>query len=243
MPELSELVAHPAGTRLFGASFRPGFADCAPSGRLRLDGIARWLQEIAYADVQDAGLHLCAVWVVRRTRLRIRRFPRFSEAVSATTFCGGLGRMWAERRTTLTRPGEPEPDVEAVTLWVHLAPDSWRPVPFSEAEIAVYGANLPDRRVSARLRHPAPAEAIEVGRWHFRAAETDLAGHVNNTCYLQVLEEELITRERDPETLDLELEYRTPAQPGEQRVLASGPLRWIVSEAGEVHASAVVLEP
>ncbi len=241
-PGLSELVPHADGARLYTAPFRPGFADCAPGGRLRLDGIARWLQEIAYADVEDAGLHFSAVWVVRRTRLSIRRFPRFAEHHTAVTFCGGLGRMWAERRTTIGRP-EAEPDVEAVSLWVHLDPDTWRPSTFSEAEIAVYGAGLPERRVSARLRHAVPGAAPEVSRWHFRATENDIAGHVNNACYLQVIEEELLAREREPVRLELEIEYRTPAQPGEQRVLADGAMRWIVSSTGDVHASVAVLEP
>ena len=46
------------------------------SGRVRLDGLARWLQDVAYADVEDAGLAERAVWVVRRTRIRVERFPR-----------------------------------------------------------------------------------------------------------------------------------------------------------------------
>jgi acyl-ACP thioesterase len=242
-PALSELVAPVADQRRFSATFRAGFADCAPAGRLRLDGIARWLQEIAYADVEDAGLHFSAVWVVRRTRISVRRFPRFAEHQAATTYCGGLGRMWAERRTTIGAPDAADPDIEAVSLWVHLDPATWRPSPFSAAEVAVYGAGLPDRRISARLRHPAPSEgAAQTASWRFRAAECDLAGHVNNAAYLEVLEEELIGRGREPERLELEIEYRAPAQPGEHRVLERAPMRWIVSGDGELHASLVLLE-
>ena len=52
--------------RAFSHERYPGFGDCAPSGRMRLDAIAGWLQDVAYADVEDAGLTGAAVWVVRR---------------------------------------------------------------------------------------------------------------------------------------------------------------------------------
>jgi acyl-ACP thioesterase len=237
---LSELVDAGDDVRRFSGDFRAGFADCSPSGRLRLDGLARWLQEIAYADVEDAGLHFHAVWVVRRTRLSVRRFPRFAETQTATTFCGGLGRMWAERRTTIGRPGEPA-DVEAVSLWVHLDSADWRPSVFSAAELAVYGRGLPERRVSARLRHPSPDGATEHGRWRFRATECDIAGHVNNAAYLQVLEEELLGAEAEPGPLEVEIEYRAPAQPGELVVLGKGPRRWLTALDGELHAAAILL--
>src|SRR5947209_2749902 len=152
----SELVGPPPGGRVFEREIRTGFADCAPSGRIRLDALARWLQDVAYADVEDAGLAPLAVWVVRRTRICVRRFPRFGETFSLATFCSGLGRMWGERRTTVRRVGERAADVEAVALWVHLDPTSWRPIPFTDREAALYGSAAAGRRISARLRHPPP---------------------------------------------------------------------------------------
>ena len=242
---------HP-GVRAYSHGRRPGFGDCAPSGRMRLDAIAGWLQDVAYADVEEAGLERAAVWVVRRTRIRVNRFPRFGEHFRLTTFCSGLGRMWAERRTdivavesdelehadTLTEPpaGAP-PDVEAVSLWVHLDAEHWRPSPLTEAEITTYGGG-PPRRVSARLRHPSPqSPASEVG-WSFRATECDIADHVNNAAYWQPMEEELLTGpDHDPDRLDVEIEYRGPAQPGLKRVVREGDYRWIIGDDGEAHAS------
>jgi acyl-ACP thioesterase len=240
---LTELVARPDCGRTFARSYRPGMGDCAPGGRMRLDGLARWLQDVAYEDVEDAGLHTSAVWVVRRTRISVRRFPRFAERCTALTFCSGIGRMWAERRTTIFRDAEDDADVEAVSLWVHLDALQWRPTPFSTEELAVYGAGLPERKITAKLRHPPPGGAEELGRWRFRAGECDVAGHVNNAAYLLVLEEELLGRGREPAGLEVEIEYRTPAQPGEKRVLGHGARRWLAGPGGEVHASTLMLEP
>ena len=270
--ELSQLVGPPDGGRMFtGAMRRPGLADCAPSGRVRLDALARWLQDVAYADVEDAGLAEAAVWVVRRNRIRVKRFPRFGEHFRMVTFCSGLGRMWAERRTTLEPAGGSagfdgsggargsdgsggargsdgsggaggsRGDVESVALWVHLDPESWRPIPFTEHEVASYGDAAAGRRVTARLRHPAPRAPSDRSTWRFRATECDIADHVNNAAYWQPLEEELLAG-GEPQRIDVEMEFRTPAQPGDKVIVRDGVRRWIVSGDGETHASLVIGE-
>jgi acyl-ACP thioesterase len=249
-PGDSTFLTRAPQVRSFTLPRQPGFADCAPSGRVRLDALACWLQDVAYADVQDAGLERAAVWVVRRTRIRVNRFPRFGERFALTTFCSGIGRMWAERRTDIVREGAgangaapgaapaPAPgvaDVEAVSLWVHLDAEHWRPTPLTDAEAQAYGG-MPERKVSARLRHPTPDGVDGGAAWTFRATECDIADHVNNAAYWQPLEEELLAGD-EPERIDVEIEYRAPAQPGAKRVLANGSYRWIVGDAEELHAS------
>ena len=236
---LSELVPLPQEGRVFEQTFTAGFADCAPSGRVRLDAMARWLQNVAYADVVDAELADRAVWVVRRTRIQVARFPRVGEACGVATFCSGLGRMWGERRTSISVPGSDESQVEAVSLWVHLDPASWRPIPFGAEEASVYGPSAAGRRVTARLRHPAPSCGEPGTSWSFRATELDIAGHINNAAYWEPLEEELLAGP-ELEGLDVELEYRAPAQPGAKQLLRDGTQRWLVGDDGEVHASIVL---
>jgi acyl-ACP thioesterase len=243
--ERSELVGPPPGGRVFEHEFRAGFADCAPSGRVRLDALARWLQDVAYADVEDAGLAQHAVWVVRRTRIQVQRFPRFGERHTLATYCSGLGRMWGERRTTIRRSGEAEPDVETEAIWVHLDPQNWRPTPFHPDELELYGAAAAGRRVTARLRHPGPpASPARTRPWTFRTTELDIAGHVNNAAYWTPLEAEL--QPAEPVAIDAEVEFRTPGQPGQKRIvgdaaeLSPGARRWVAEEAGETIASILV---
>jgi acyl-ACP thioesterase len=236
----SQFVAPPAGGRTFSQERRPLLGDCAPSGRLRLDALARMLQDVAYLDVDDAGVAELAVWVVRRSRMAIRRFPRFGEHLTLITFCSGLGKMWAERRTTVAIAATGESLIETVSIWVHLDAASWRPTPFSAEEIRLYGDAAAGRRVTARLRHPGPEPGLEDlpgTPWSFRAIDCDIAGHVNNAVYWQPLEEELLLGSREPEAIDVEIEYRTPAQPGEMIVRSHGPMRWIANPAGDAHAS------
>lgn len=237
MSEFDELVDHPGVGRAFERVVVPGLGDAAPGGRVRLDALARWLQDVALADVVDARLGEAALWVVRRTRIAVRRFPRFGDEAQAVTWCSGTGRAWAQRRTTISVGGEAV--VEAVALWVHLDPASGRPTPFTGAELEVYGPSANGREVRARLRHGAPPQAPEATRaWEFRTVELDVADHINNAAYWSPVEDELL-RDGAPEpaAMDVEVEHRTPAQPGPHTVVRDGARRWITGPGGEVHAS------
>ena len=238
---MSEFVARPERGRIFTEPARPGLADCAPSGRVRLDALARFTQDIAYADAVDAGLSETARWVVRRTRMRVERFPRFGQPLALATFCSGLGRMWAERRTIIVADDGEEDGgrVEVVSLWVHLDPGSGRPTPLRDDELAMWAESTEGRKVTARLHHPPADETGERYPWRFRGTECDLAGHINNAAYFQPLEEELL-QDRDPGSIDVEIEYRSPAQPGYKEVRRNGACRWIVSPDGETHASLII---
>jgi acyl-ACP thioesterase len=82
---------------------------------------------------------------------------------------------------------------------------------------------------------------VEEQRWRFRHIDCDLAGHVNNSAYFQPLEEELLSDGAgEPDCLDVEIEFRSAAQPGEKLVLSDGARRWIVGN-GDTHASIMVL--
>ena len=69
--ELTEIVAQPESGRVFEHELLPGVADATPSGRVRLDGIARWLQDVAYADSVDAGVEGVGLWILRRVRIAL----------------------------------------------------------------------------------------------------------------------------------------------------------------------------
>jgi len=224
---------------------RAGLGDVAPSGRLRLDAIARWLQDAAFADLVDSGLPDDGVWVVRRLRIRVERFPRFREAAEVDTWCSGTGSLWAERRSTVR--GENGGLIEAVALWVHLDPNGARPRPMPDGFEDVYGPSSGGRRVRARLRHRGePPNDAQRAPWRFRAADLDLADHVNNAVYWQALEERIRAARPDgvaPEPLDAEIEHRTPADVGDATVLSHGENLWITADGGEILAALFVASP
>jgi acyl-ACP thioesterase len=249
-----ELVPVPASGRCYGMEMFPGLADCAPSGRMRLDAIARWLQDAAWSDVEDAGVTDRAVWILRRTRIQVNRFPHIAERCLVRTFCSGIGRLVAERRTVISPLTHPDQhDVETVAVWVHLDPNTRRPSGLSPEEHAIFATSgYGDRDVGHRLRHPRPVPGNEtlMFDWQFRRVDTDLADHVNNAAYWELLEEELLdsaatlAAPAELATLDVEIEFRDGAQPGPVRYVRDTPLtRAILDPGGGLIATVALRDP
>ena len=157
--------------------------------RLRLDAVARDLQDVASDDVDDvAESRIDGAWVLRRTALALGRSPRYGDDVELTTFCSGTGGRWAERRTTLAVDGSSV--VEAVAIWVYVD-RAGRPAPLGEWFFDHYGARPRGRKVSGRLSLPHPPADAHVRPWPVRASDFDLLGHVNNAAYWYAVEDEL----------------------------------------------------
>ncbi|MGH9026873.1 MAG: acyl-ACP thioesterase domain-containing protein [Acidimicrobiia bacterium] len=110
------LVPAPKQGRRYEGERRVRLGDVTPAGRLRLDAIARCLQDVASDDVADAGVR--GPWVLRRLAVTIDHAPRFDDrvALTTTTWCSGSGSRGAERRTTISSPTGVL--VESVALWV-----------------------------------------------------------------------------------------------------------------------------
>lgn len=229
-----ELVPASGAGRSFSLGREAGLADCDPSGRVRLDAIARWLQDAALADVIDSGLAGDGAWVTRRVRIRVDAFPGFGDAVELSTFCSATARLAAERRTIVR--GE-RARIDAVALWVHLDARTRLPARLGADFDAAYGRSAAGRRARSGLRHPQPRGDEPRAPWRFRAADLDLAGHVNNAVYWQIPEERFAVAEPLPSSLDAEIEYRRGAEAGEAWLLSAAPMTWVIDGDGDVCAS------
>lgn len=230
------LVAPRPGGRTFAAEVVAGLGDSAPGGRVRLDAIARWLQDVAYRDVGDAGLLDDGTWIVRRLRIRVEAFPSFDERCELVTFCSGVGAVLAERRTTIR--GDAGAHVEAVALWVHLEPGGEGLRPPSDAYREVYGTSAGDRRVRARLFHDAaPPPGAAVRPFAFRAADLDVANHVNNAAYWTALEELLAGADAPAVPYDAEIEHRVPGDAGPATITGDAAAAWVLDPAGTTLAT------
>ena len=148
MPDDPLLIPVPVEGRRFVARRPVRLGDASPGGRLRLDAIARYLQDVADDDAGDAGL-AGSSWVVRRTAIEVRSRRCCGRSFELTTFCSGVGGRWAERRTSLRggRGGR----VEAVALWVHVDGASGRPVPLPPAFDEAFASAHGGRPVRPRL--------------------------------------------------------------------------------------------
>lgn len=184
----------PVGTgRILTARRRCRLGDVTPKGRLRLDAIARYLQDVANDDSRDAEWSDPHWWVVRRNVIDVHTFPTYLQEVDLTTWCGGLGSHWAERRTRITSV-DGEVLVDAATLWVHVDQHTLQPsrVPADVAPVLEKSAN--GRKVGARLILRAAdfdTSAAVTREWPLRFSDFDTVGHMNNAAYWEVVEEHM----------------------------------------------------
>lgn len=188
----SRVLPLPASGRIFRARRRVRLGDVDPSGRLRLDAVARYLQDVATDDSDDLGSLEARAWVVRRTRIEQHVAPRNSEDLALATFCSGMGNRWAERRVSMVAEGSGS--VEAVTLWVHLDPVTGRPKTLPADFVATYTEPSAGREVTARQTHDVVVpgdDGVHTMPWWPRATDLDVLDHVNNAVAWAVVEQTL----------------------------------------------------
>jgi len=173
---------------------RVRLGDVSPGSRMRLDAMVRFLQDIANDDARGSGWSDPHGWVVRRTVVDVHRFPMYLDDVSVSTWCGGVGSHWAERRTRV-EASTGEVLVDAAALWVHIDMESMRPtvMPDDVAD-ALQRAGV-SRKVSSKLVLKTKEFAhTHESQWALRFSDFDSLGHVNNAAYWEVAEEVLSTR-------------------------------------------------
>jgi acyl-ACP thioesterase len=199
-----EFVPLPAVGRRITVQRKVRLRDVTASGRLRLDALAGYLQDVAGDDVDDAGL--VGAWVLRRLVLALGDLPQLRDEVSLTTFCSGYGSRWAERRTIVTVAGRVA--VEAVALWVYVDEEG-RSTPLRDWFFDQYWDAAGGRKVTSRLRlsaHPPPDAATRA--WPLRVTDVDVLAHINNAASWAAVEDELARRCPGRSLVRAEMEYR-----------------------------------
>ena len=197
----------PAIGRTFASRRRVRLADMDERGRVRLDAIARYLQDVAIEDVEETGWGLPDhLWFVRRIRLDVRVPPLEDRELELVTWCSGLAVIAAGRRWSVT--GDRGGRIEVDSVWIHLGPDQ-RPARIES--FGVYAEATGGRPVSTRLELPVPGPDAARMAWPLRATDVDRHGHVNNAVYWQAVEDTVLRDGVDARRpLVAELDYRDP---------------------------------
>ncbi len=186
-----EFTAWVDGSRRYVGAATVRLGDVDPNGRVRVDALARYLQDVATDDWNDTGLvaEIDDVWLVRRTALRRvagAHWPGYLEELELATWCAGTGPAWAERRTDVLVGGAAV--IETAALWVPTDVEG-RPVRMRESFFRAYGEAARARRVSSRVGVPAMTEGAIRRPWPTRRSDLDVVGHVNNAAVWEAVTE------------------------------------------------------
>jgi acyl-ACP thioesterase len=242
-PGFRALVPRPASGRVFVGHRRVRLSDADPVGRLRLDSVARYLQDVAGDDVFETGWgspdHF---WLVRRTVIQQRRPISIEETVEMTTWSSGTASSSASRRTTLT--SERGGLIEAESVWVHLGLEL-RPERFGGNFFDVYGPSANGRHISPRLELSDLPAGAEREPWPLRYCDLDVLGHVNNAAYWEAIEETAAQKGINLALpLEAALEFRQPIDLEDEVELLHSPepsgFRLALVASGESRAVAVL---
>ena len=183
----------PGAGRTFTAHRRVRLSDLDPHGRLRLDAVARFLQDTAIDDVQETGWGIPDhLWFVRRIQLDVISPCLRDRELELVTWCSGLAAIAAGRRWSVT--GDRGGRIEVDSVWIHLGPDQ-RPARIEA--FGIYADATGGRSVSTKLELPDPQAGLERSPWPLRATDVDVHGHVNNAVYWQAVEDRLAGSDPD----------------------------------------------
>lgn len=187
---MEELCPRPPSGRTFTTASRVRLSDMDARGRVRLDAVARFLQDAATDDVEETGWgapeHL---WVLRSIRIDVLRPLLEDREIGITTWGSGFTALAAARRWSLS--GDRGGSIEVDSVWIHLGSDA-RPARIGEG-FGDYEEAAQGRSASTRLTLPDPPPDAPREPWPLRATDVDLMGHVNNAAYWKAIEDRLRT--------------------------------------------------
>ena len=225
-----QMIDGPGSGRQFTARRRVRLGDATPNGRLRLDAVARYLQDVSNDDTRDADWSDPHWWVVRRTVIDVHQFPEYMQEVDLTTWCGGIGSHWAERRTRISTV-DGTPLIDAASLWVHVDESTMQPSKVPADVVDILSASAGGRDVNARLllRDKLFNESkTEMAPWPLRFADFDAVGHMNNAAYWVIVEEFLAAHRDVRAPLRAVVEHVVQVEPGQE------PIRHIASDDADL---------
>lgn len=192
-------------------------ADVGPGGRIRLEAVARYLQDLAHDHMLAVGLVGAGGWVLRRVEIEVSTLPRFGERLRAVTTCTAAGPRCANRVTRLS--GDRGGAVGAYAIWVSVDSETGRSRALPDRFYDCFRLAPEQRRLSTRLRHSPPPPSVALRAWPTRAGDFDLNGHMNNAAFCAPLDDVVVDLDRD-RIRRVELEYREAIQPDDPVCIA-----------------------
>lgn len=197
--------------------------------RVRLDAVARYLQDIANDNLEAIDLGATdPFWIVRRTVIDVVSPITWPADVTAQRWCSAVSTRWSNMRVRLTGEHEtnrfnpdmrPAGSIETEAFWININ-DQGMPSRISDEAFAMLSQMTDEHRLRWKSMNPDKAPAASdvdlPDREHvLRVTDFDPFKHLNNAAYLEAVEDEL---DSHPDLVDVPhraiVEYLRPIVPG-----------------------------
>lgn len=189
MPQHMPLTAPPFSGAGFVTSWPVRSGDADRRNRLRLDGVARYLQDIAWDSVHAVSFaDHDPTWILRRTIIDVIEPVIWPGVATLQRWCGGFSTFWANMRVSITSPAGGK--IETEGFWINVNEKTGRPARISESGRAHLGTTTTETRLRWQAwltETPPPASAADLA-FPVRATDVDQYQHVNNAVYWQAAE-------------------------------------------------------
>ena len=221
------LVGLPDSGYVYQTGWRLATSDIDEHKRLRLDGVARYIQEVGAEHLGDANLaDVHPHWIVLRTVIDVLKPIEIPSEITFRRWCAALSTRWCNMRVQLE--GSDGGRIETEGFWICMNKDTLTPSRFTDDCIALFGSTTDNHRLKWRPWLTDQADNDHDGHdgtvtpFPLRRTDIDLFEHVNNTIYWHGVHE-ILGQVPELETAPYRavLEYRNPIKFGESVAIRS----------------------
>ncbi len=168
--------------------------DISHDRRLKLDGVARCLQDVGQDHLEHIGHSMIHPhWVLRRTVIEVHAVGEQPDRLTVERWAGRTGSRWFTARVDID--GRYGTRIATEGFWINFNVDTLTPSALSEGFLQrVGGEAIPGRLRWKKWLDPVPPATSEAVPFLLRVCDLDLNEHVNNAVYWAALEEVLATQ-------------------------------------------------
>jgi acyl-ACP thioesterase len=188
---------------------------------LRLDGVARYIQEVGAENLVDAGeAEAHPHWIVNRTVIDVLTPIEWPHDVTFSRWCSALSTRWCTMRVDLVDSSGGR--IETEGFWIAINKDTLTPSRVSDTLTEKFATTTDEHRLKWRPWLEDPRHTDTETPFALRRTDIDIFQHVTNAAYWHAIHE-VIAAHPEVATAPYRavVEYRRPIQFGEEVTIRS----------------------
>ena len=234
----------PAAGYVYQTSWPVATGDVDDQLRLRLDGVARYIQEAGAENLVDAGeAEAHPHWIVNRTVIDVHEAIEWPTEVTLRRWCSALSSRWCTMRVDLV--GADGGRIETEGFWIAINEKTLTPLRVSDSLIAKFATTTTEHRLKWGKWLADPDGVDTSMAFPLRRTDVDVFQHVTNTAYWHAIHEVMAL---EPDVCQppyrAVVEYRKPIQYGEDVTIGysrlGGDVHIALSVGDDVRAAALL---